>query len=127
MVSVFRKILLDVKKKEGKWLYIPVGAVATVFKREIKPYANFVIKSRIIAWDDKWLFVLSRFESPESGKLHAVSLTKYVFKLGRKTVPPVEAMEKCNLWNEDVEKKGREGMKTAQAILDLDKLEEIEV
>ncbi|KAK7207418.1 hypothetical protein BZA70DRAFT_13518 [Myxozyma melibiosi] len=127
MVEVFRKLLLDVKKNDGIWLYIPVGAVATVFKREIKPYIKYQISSRVLGWNDKWLFVLSRFEDPKTKKLYAFSLTKYVLKKGRITVPIPEALKASDLWSEEVERKGREGLKYAQGLLDLDMLEEVEI
>ncbi|KAK9447651.1 uncharacterized protein V1518DRAFT_428619 [Limtongia smithiae] len=123
MVDVFRKMLLDTKAKEGKWPYIPLGAVASIFRREIKPYALYNIKSRILGWDEKWLFVISRFESP-SGKLHALSVTKYVFKLGRKTIAPKDALDQCGLWSPEIEKRGQEGRKKVQGFLDLDALED---
>ncbi|KAK9460561.1 uncharacterized protein V1516DRAFT_696284 [Lipomyces oligophaga] len=125
MVDVFRKLILDLKKRDGRWVYIPLGAVASVFRREIKPYASYNIRSKIVGWDDKWLFVVSKFESPQTKKLHAISVTKYVFKMGRKTLPIREALERNGTWSPEIERQGREGMKWVQGIVDLDQIEEM--
>jgi len=87
--------------KEGKpvpkklpWMYIAVGSVYCSFKREIKPFELVDIQSKAVAWDEKWLYVLSFYIRPAKkggdGKktLLATALTKYVVKKGRLTVPP---------------------------------------
>ncbi|KAK9465077.1 hypothetical protein V1512DRAFT_229362 [Lipomyces arxii] len=126
MVDVFKKTFLDTKKKTGKWIYLPLGAVATVFRREIKPFAAYTIKSKIVAWDDKWLFVVSKFEMVGIPKTCAISVTKYVFKMGRKTIPPADALKDCGLWTPEAEAKARAELPKCQGLLDLDQLEDEE-
>ncbi|KAK9370859.1 hypothetical protein V1509DRAFT_614995 [Lipomyces kononenkoae] len=124
MVDVFKKMLLNTKKETGIWPYLPLGAVVSIFRREIKPYAKYSIKSKIIGWDEKWLFIVSRFELAGSPKACAISISKYVFKLGRKTIAPRDALKQCGLWSPEVEAKGYDGRKKVQGLLDLDQLEE---
>ncbi|KAB8338795.1 hypothetical protein FH972_021740 [Carpinus fangiana] len=38
---------------------IALGAVSCHFKREIKPYERFEIWTRVLAWDRKWVYVIS--------------------------------------------------------------------
>ncbi|KAK9322367.1 hypothetical protein V1517DRAFT_323591 [Lipomyces orientalis] len=126
MVDVFKKMLLGTRKESGTWPYLPLGAVVSIFRREIKPFAKYNIKSKIIGWDGKWLFVVSRFELAESAHTCAISISKYVFKLGRKTIAPQDVLKQCGLWSPEVEDKGREGRKKVQGLMDLDQLEEEE-
>ncbi|PYH46336.1 acyl-CoA thioesterase [Aspergillus saccharolyticus JOP 1030-1] len=77
-------------------LYIAVGSVFCSFKREIKPFERYEITSRLIAWDEKWVYIVSYFVRPgkggngkkAKGKMLASALGKYVVKKGRVTVPP---------------------------------------
>lgn len=92
----------ETSRKEGKpvpkklpWMYIAVGSVYCSFKREIKPFERVDIQSKAVAWDQKWLYVLSFYLRPSSRKggqkkptLLATALTKYVVKKGRLTIPP---------------------------------------
>ena len=65
------------------------------FKRELKPFEKYKISSRILAWDRKWLFVISKFVTAEN-KVNAIAITKYVFKVGRLTIAPEEYLRHCN-------------------------------
>ncbi|KAI3404720.2 STP4 [Candida oxycetoniae] len=93
------------KRKIANFPYAPIAIVKCQFKRELKPFEKFHINSRILAWDKKWLFVLSTFTTKNShnsqmDKVNAVALTKYVFKIGRITIPPIEILNHCNLIDE---------------------------
>ncbi|KAK2767668.1 hypothetical protein FQN54_003826 [Arachnomyces sp. PD_36] len=52
------------EKGKGKRVNLILGAVHTSFHREIKPYQRYEVKSRILAWDEKWIFVVSYFVKP---------------------------------------------------------------
>lgn len=93
--------LSDGKHKKKKLpMYIALGSVYCTFKRELKPYEKFEIRSQIIAWDEKWLYMISYFLRPEKKEkkqrgeggegptLAAVAVSKYVIKKGRLTVRP---------------------------------------
>lgn len=43
---------------------IALGAVTCHFKREIKPYERFEIWTRVLAWDRKWVYVISHMVKP---------------------------------------------------------------
>lgn len=102
---LLRKLYLffwKVKKESGSFPMLPVGSVVCHFKKEIKPFAKYDIFSSIFAWDDRWVFMLSKFMIGD--KLHALALTRSVFKTGRKTWKPAEMFEACGLYNDQVAK-----------------------
>ncbi|RYP40458.1 hypothetical protein DL767_001694 [Monosporascus sp. MG133] len=114
--NVNTKLVMDPadpsRPAKGK-LGIMLGATGCSFKKEIKPYAKYEMWSRILAWDRKWLYILTHFVEkgavrPKSWdeasfgptrkgdgkpqdwekKIHATAVSKYVFKIGRLTVHP---------------------------------------
>jgi hypothetical protein len=38
-----------------------LGGVSCTFRREIKPYEKYEIWSRVLCWDEKWLYIVSHF------------------------------------------------------------------
>ncbi|OAL26858.1 hypothetical protein AYO20_09891 [Fonsecaea nubica] len=103
--ALMTKLLIPGLKKGDKHLEreghrgalnVILGSVHTSFHKEIKPYERYEVRSRILAWDNKWIVVGSWFIRPasRSGKqevLLASALSKYVVKKGRFTVSP----ERC--------------------------------
>ncbi|KAF9890448.1 hypothetical protein FE257_005853 [Aspergillus nanangensis] len=100
-------------KGTEKTLNVALGGVSCVFKREIKPFQRYEIWSRVLAWDHKWLYMVSYFVvagtgekvirslHTESGKPSGVdfskavlasSLSRYVFKDGRMTISPADVL-----------------------------------
>ncbi|KAI9774567.1 MAG: hypothetical protein M1840_002816 [Geoglossum simile] len=53
------------RKKKGKMgnekLLVMLGAVSCAFRREIAPYEGYEIWSRVLCWDQKWLYIVSHF------------------------------------------------------------------
>jgi hypothetical protein len=41
-----------------------LGGVSCTFRKEIKPYQKYEIWSRVISWDNKWIYVASHFVVP---------------------------------------------------------------
>lgn len=100
-----------------------LGGVQCSFRREIRPYQGYEMWTRVLSWDEKWVYLVSHFV--EKGKVKpgryvlqggdkkggsggkrgrmeqkyvlASSVARYVFKSGRKTVPPQEPLVDCNL------------------------------
>ncbi len=50
----------ELSKEKGVFT-IMLGGVSCNFRREIKPYEGFEIWSRILTWDDKWIYVVGHF------------------------------------------------------------------
>ncbi|RFU28641.1 hypothetical protein B7463_g7702, partial [Scytalidium lignicola] len=102
-------------------LKMALGGTACTFNKEIKPYEKYEVWTRVLCWDQKWLYLISHFVKPGvvrsqpssgSGKLEnelnsldnnprniifASSIAKYVFKRGRMTVAPRNAFELSGL------------------------------
>ncbi|KAJ5667825.1 uncharacterized protein N7477_006395 [Penicillium maclennaniae] len=38
-----------------------LGGVQCIFKREIKPYQPYEVWSRILSWDEKWIYIVTHF------------------------------------------------------------------
>lgn len=105
LCRLFGKFFDQYALKYNSAPYIPVAAVQATFKKEIKPYARYDVTSRVLSWDDKWLFLLSKFTLPgQKNRTACTAITKYVFKHGKKTIPPKEYLEACGYYNEQAEK-----------------------
>ncbi len=59
---------------------IALGGVAASFRRQIDPFERYTLRTRILAWDQKWLYLQSVFLGSK-GDLRATSIAKYVFKV----------------------------------------------
>ncbi|GAC96815.1 hypothetical protein PHSY_004399 [Pseudozyma hubeiensis SY62] len=90
---------------DGGW--IALGGSGFNFHREVPMLAKYTIRMSVEAWDDKWVYVVGRFVSPvkssaqkpkdgdamteklQSGEtLYCTSISRYVCKAGRRTIPP---------------------------------------
>lgn len=107
MCKIFQKLILNSKH----WPYVPVANVFTNFLREIKPFEKYVVTSSILCWDQKWIYVMSKFTKSNGKVLCSLSITKYVLKDGRKTINPKEALEACGIYNDEVAKVSEENLK----------------
>lgn len=96
---------------------VALGAVSCSFRKEIMPYEQYEMWTRVLSWDGKWLYLVTHFVRKDAvrprgftlypsqkGKksdlkyldkkedaIIASALSKCVFKKGRLTIPP-EAM-----------------------------------
>ncbi|KAF7589551.1 hypothetical protein BBP40_004174 [Aspergillus hancockii] len=100
-----------------------LSGVQVVFRREIKPYQGYEVWSRVLSWDEKWIYLVSHFVKrgafppskfllqpntpadrgrarsggePEK-QVFASAVSRYVFKQGRKTFPPEQMLVECGL------------------------------
>ena len=90
--------------KRGKPAFPRLGATGAIFLKEIKLFQKYQISSKILSWDEKWIYSAVKFETPDSEvkagatrKTFAVLVAKTVFKEGRRTVPPQETFEESGL------------------------------
>lgn len=107
MIKVFQKLFLESKT----YPYIPVANVFTNYMKEIKPFQKYNVISNILCWDEKWIYVVSRFTINNNTTICSISITKYVLKDGRKTIKPVDALEFCGIYNDEVAKISAENLK----------------
>ena len=74
---------------------VVLGSVYCSFRREIKPYEGYQVESRVLGWDEKWMYIGSWFVRKGKGtrEVLASALSKYVVKKGRFTVGPAKVLE----------------------------------
>ncbi|KAE8381483.1 hypothetical protein BDV26DRAFT_301372 [Aspergillus bertholletiae] len=121
-----------------------LSGVQIVFRREIKPYQPYEVWSRVLSWDEKWIYIVSHFvkrgafphrkfllqpgipgdrtrpktsddQSPEK-QVFASAVSRYVFKQGRKTFPPEQMLVECGLLPSKNSLPAGEGLATWSAI-----------
>ncbi|KAI9700117.1 MAG: hypothetical protein M1836_002651 [Candelina mexicana] len=146
---IFKKGLRDNSRSKGK-IAIMLGSVACSFRKEIKPHEGYEIWSRVLAWDQKWMYIVSHFvkkgvvkskgytlqqgkagkgwatwfrrrskiglkheqnelfkgptissetfaEDPLYPAIFATAISKYVFKINRRTIPPETILSSSDL------------------------------
>jgi len=102
-----------------------LGGTNVVWKREIGMYKGYELWSRLLSWDEKWMYALTSFvekgrvkpksyylqkkQPPGAGEkeekkkeidskvIYASAISRFVFKRGRKTVPPMEMLKSSGL------------------------------
>ena len=111
---------VDDRKKS---LAVLMGSVGCRFHKEIKAYELFEVYTRILSWEEKWVYFESQFVRPHGNRKQSVAkfqskpladgqvakqsvpkdeilatlVSKCVFKYGRKTVEPARVFEGSGL------------------------------
>jgi Thioesterase-like superfamily len=94
----FRRLRLELEGHGHKGrMGVLLGGVHVSFRREVGIYERVKIRSRVLAWDEKWVVIISYFVrngrngdnvGGKSEGICAVGISKYVLKKGRFTVKP---------------------------------------
>jgi acyl-CoA thioesterase FadM len=71
--------------------YPVVGAGMIRYRREIKSLERFLLRSRIVGWDDKWFYFEHRFEKI-GGDLAAIAYARGVLRNREGAVPTSDVM-----------------------------------
>ncbi|KFA60616.1 hypothetical protein S40285_07939 [Stachybotrys chlorohalonatus IBT 40285] len=109
-------------------LGLALGAVSCNFRKEVLPYQEYEVWSKILTWDDKWLYIVTHFvrkdssvpkqsslypsifvgeqdsgtntllEHPNKNSIFATAMSRCVWKLGRKTITPSEILSKSDIF-----------------------------
>lgn len=53
---------------------LALGAVSCTFKRELRPYERYDMWSKILSWDDKWIYIVTHFVRNGAAKPRTYSL-----------------------------------------------------
>ena len=106
LIAHMIKRSLQLRRKRGERpMYVALAGVVALFRREIKPFERYEMRSRVLTWDAKWIWVVSHFvkcgmngkELDINKRIYASCLSKYVCKEGRKTVPPEQVLSESGL------------------------------
>jgi acyl-CoA thioesterase FadM len=65
-----------------------VGAVNIRYRQSLPPFAKFKLKTKIVAWDEKWFYIEQRFE--RKNRLIATAHVKALFRSPKGNVRPEE-------------------------------------
>ncbi|CAJ0745995.1 15995_t:CDS:2, partial [Entrophospora sp. SA101] len=75
-----------VVKKEQKFV---VSAIYTYYKKEIGPFVNYKVLTRLLTWNEKWFFLLHTFIITKTDEIVTIGVSKLVIKdKTGKTIPP---------------------------------------
>ena len=73
-----------------KWY--PMTRVATIrYRHPLKIFQKYLLRSRTLYWDDKWIWVEHNFE--RNGRTQALGITKVMFVESGKTVPVSQVID----------------------------------
>ena len=66
-------------------LYFPLASISAQFRRPLKRFQKFQLKTQLIYWDEKWIYISHRVV--REGKTIAVALVKSTIKKGTELIP----------------------------------------
>ena len=66
-------------------LYLPLASISAQFRRPLKRFQKFQLRTKVIYWDDKWIYISHRIVRKE--KTIAVALAKTTLKKGKERIP----------------------------------------
>ena len=66
-------------------LYLPLASISAQFRRPLKRFQKFQLTTRIIYWDEKWIYISHRIVRKE--KTIAVALAKATLKKVKERLP----------------------------------------
>jgi len=79
--------------REG-WTVV-VGSETIQFRRPLRPFRAYTLKTRVLCWDERWVFLEQRFEA--KGELAALGLVKGMVIHDRRTLRPREVLKAMGL------------------------------
>lgn len=69
-----------------------MGGCLMRYRRQLGPFQRYRVVTRLIGWDEKWLFVEHRFETRAG--VHAIGVTKLVLMEDGRSLPMPKALER---------------------------------
>lgn len=82
---------------KNRWMPV-IGAVHMSFRKSLAPFQSFKLHTRIIAWDEKWIYIEQRFLS--HGQVMAVGIVKGLIRHKKGNIPISELMKIISAENE---------------------------
>lgn len=74
-----------------RWMPV-LGGASVRYRRPLGPFETFVLRTRVLCWDAKWLFIEHRVEKPD-GHLACHAVVKGLFLApGGARIPPSEIL-----------------------------------
>ena len=88
---------------------MPVLSTAAMrYRISLQPFQRYELETRLVCWDEKWLYIEHRFiisDGPKAGAVAAIGLVKGVFYIGqgKGTVPTQQLLEMTGMHQESPE------------------------
>ena len=83
----------DLILRSGMWklmkrerLAVVLGGAAMRFRRSLAPFVRFTLTSRLLGWDERWVYIEQVFTGPQGVACSAV--LRAAFLKNGKTIPP---------------------------------------
>jgi acyl-CoA thioesterase FadM len=70
--------------KQERWLPV-TGSIDIKFRRQLDPFQSYELTTRLLCWDEKWLYLEQRFESAKG--VHSVTTVRGLFRGRGGSVP----------------------------------------
>lgn len=74
-----------------------VASVTVKYKRSLKLFQRYQLVSRIVCWDDKWVFIKQSFI--HDGKCAATGYVKGLFRSPKGNVPTAQVLALMGMWH----------------------------
>lgn len=88
----------DLILRAGAWremrrqkLGVVLGGAAMRFRRPLSPFARFTLATRLLGWDDRWMYLERTFVGPQGVVSRAAMRAAFV--KGNRVVPPGPVLE----------------------------------
>jgi|GEM_PF-1048170 len=82
------------KYARKKSLYLPLASISAQFRRPLKRFQKFQLRTKIIYWDEEWIYISHHIVRKE--KTIAVALAKLTLKRGKERIPFERVMSDLN-------------------------------
>jgi acyl-CoA thioesterase FadM len=75
--------------RRRRWLPV-IGSAMVRFRRSLRPFEAFELRTRLLCWDDRWFVFEQRFE--RGGALVALGLARGLFRAADGNVSPADTL-----------------------------------
>jgi acyl-CoA thioesterase FadM len=82
------------KYARGNGLYLPLASISAQFIRPLKRFQRFQLKTQLIYWDEKWIYISHRIA--RKGRTIAVALAKSTVKKGKERISFESIIQELN-------------------------------
>jgi len=72
-----------------------LGSATLRFRKGLDPFQRYELRTRLVAWDEKWLWFEQRFRVGDA--VHAVGRVKVLFRGPKGNVPTAELVAACGV------------------------------
>jgi acyl-CoA thioesterase FadM len=73
-----------------RWVPL-VGSISITYRRSLGLFARFTLSTRVLCWDEKWIYMEQVFQSQEG--LAAIAWVKGLFRGAEGNIPPQQAVD----------------------------------